>query len=307
MTNKFEQLKNKAEEIRMTESEKSLMRSHISETMKHFPIRETAKHAQSVKSPFRFAMFARSIALVLVGFVAGGGGLAFASEQALPGDILYSIKADVVEEVFGVFQATPEAKIAWEEKRISRRSAESVVLYQKGRLDEKEGSVILNKIEKSNREIEKQVVQLAKELSFAGVKFSAEEESIDVKPILNIESSEPSLSPMGVVDEQKPTQDQNTQTSRINLKTSELGETSMLSVSVTSDISNRVLTPDDFQKIVTKKLHEEVSKLSEAENLDNQTIVKINKLLKEASSKQDKKEFFSIAREITNTLKKHSE
>lgn len=173
MDNKFEQLKNQAKEIQMTESEKFLMREKIQETMEYYPLREVLPTSQKVSSPFNFILFTRSVAFVLVGFIAGGGGLAFASEQSLPGDILYTFKTDVNEEIVARLQSTPEAKIAWEEKRIARRSNEGLLLSNKGNLKEKEINIIKEKLEQSNNQIDRQILVLSEDLSFNGITFSS--------------------------------------------------------------------------------------------------------------------------------------
>jgi hypothetical protein len=121
-TNKFEQLKNKAKEISLTHKEKAVLRSNIESFMKYHPIQSTAPRDARVKSPFSpFMLFARSVAFVLIGMLAGGSGLAYASERALPGDTLYPLKVEVVEEVVATLSLSDEAKLEWETKRIIRR------------------------------------------------------------------------------------------------------------------------------------------------------------------------------------------
>ena len=121
-TNKFEQLKNIAQKTSLTAGEKTVLRSNIESFMKFHPVIETGARTARVKSPFSpFMIFARSVAFVLIGMLAGGSGLAYASEQALPGDVLYPVKINVTEEVVSAFSFTPEAKLEWETKRILRR------------------------------------------------------------------------------------------------------------------------------------------------------------------------------------------
>ena len=121
-TNKFEQLKNIARKTSLTAHEKTVLRSNIESFMKYHPVIATGARTARVKSPFSpFMIFARSVAFVLIGMLAGGSGLAYASEQALPGDVLYPVKINVTEEVVSVLSFTPEAKLEWETKRILRR------------------------------------------------------------------------------------------------------------------------------------------------------------------------------------------
>jgi len=166
MTNKFEQLKNDARTIRMTESEKSLMRSQLESL-----IQESAPSPSSspVRSPFTMIMVTRSMAFILIGFITGGGGLAFASEKALPGDILYPVKTEVTEEIVASLQKTPEARIIWEEERINRRKAELAMLDQKGKLRDDLSMIAAAKIEASNIRAEKELAQLSLDISFTSV------------------------------------------------------------------------------------------------------------------------------------------
>lgn len=61
-----------------------------------------------------------------------GGGVAFAAESALPGDLLYPIKIHVVEEVRATFTFSPLAKSQWEIRRAERRLEEAETLSEHG-------------------------------------------------------------------------------------------------------------------------------------------------------------------------------
>ncbi len=63
-----------------------------------------------------------ALGLVLLG--ASGFGLAYAAEDALPGDVLYPIKLHVTEPIIGTFQRTPEQQAAWAVEQVRRRLAE---------------------------------------------------------------------------------------------------------------------------------------------------------------------------------------
>ncbi len=302
MTNKFEQLKNEAQNIRMTESEKSLQRARITETMEHFPIRETAPTAGPVKSPFRFMMLARSMAFVLVGFIAGGGGLAFAAESSLPGDILYPVKTEVTEEFVAVFKPSPEAKIAYEQVRIKKRAGELLKLQQKGKLVESRARIATDKIEASQEEMKTQVVRLSKDLSFNGVQFSAVDTSVAVATPQIIDTEVSSIEE--VAFDNKPKQRK------------PIMERATLSIdsNVSADISTAetdtrpILTPADFTQETLKKIQFEVDRLTKDGTLDEQGIRMISVLMtkaEEAANKNDTKSFFHLIREIKSILEKH--
>jgi hypothetical protein len=316
MNNKFEQLKNKADNIRMTEAEKSLIRTRIQETMEHFPVRETSGSAGSVKSPFKFVAFARSMAFVLVGFVAGGGGLAFASEQSLPGDVLYAIKTEVIEEVVGVFQRTPESKIVWEEKRIARRTAESANLNSQGRLAEREGRTIIENIEKSNRRIDIQTIALYKDLSFNGLVLSAvpvnvndDLEGSSLARLVEEKEVESSVDNESVKSKPRPLPLPEKEVDSVEImegvEASRGLITSLKNVKVKRET---VLQHEELAEIALKKIDLEIEKLVKNEDLDERTQSRLAKLVIEAEKAFKEKEtklFFSIIRDIKSILEKY--
>ncbi|MDO8600760.1 MAG: DUF5667 domain-containing protein [bacterium] len=73
------------------------------------------------------------IALVLVLFI--GGGVSYAAESSLPGDILYPVKINMNESVGGVLAVSAEADVAWQTRLIERRLNEAEELAVRGRLD----------------------------------------------------------------------------------------------------------------------------------------------------------------------------
>jgi len=69
------------------------------------------------------------IALVL------GGGTSFAAQSALPGDVLYRVKADINEEVIGALTLSTEGKANWNARRAERRPEEATELVAEGKLN----------------------------------------------------------------------------------------------------------------------------------------------------------------------------
>lgn len=125
-------------DVNMTESEKSLMRSHIETFITNNPL--PIQKAIPVRSPyaniFGVMSFARVTAFILVGVILGTTGVASASFQALPGDVLYPIKTGVVEPIIGTVTATtPEEKVAYEEKLVYKRLNEIKQLQNDNNLD----------------------------------------------------------------------------------------------------------------------------------------------------------------------------
>lgn len=63
-------------------------------------------------------------------------GIAFASEQSLPGDVLYPLKTELVEPLRGIFTYGEEASALWHSKLIARRVSEVDTLAQAERLND---------------------------------------------------------------------------------------------------------------------------------------------------------------------------
>lgn len=133
--NNFEQFKSALRNIEMSKEETDMMRVRLAQFMERY-----TGEAPSVESPFvRHGFILRplqAVALALVLVLSGGGGLAFASQNALPGDALYGFKVNVAEEIMAFVQRGPEAKATYEIERATERLNETTELALAGRLDE---------------------------------------------------------------------------------------------------------------------------------------------------------------------------
>lgn len=77
---------------------------------------------------FQKRVFASALVLTLT-----GASVSYAAEGALPGDLLYTIKVTVNEEVRGTMAISPDAKAAWEARRAERRLEEAEKLVSEGK------------------------------------------------------------------------------------------------------------------------------------------------------------------------------
>jgi len=250
------------------------------------------------------------MAFVMVGFIAGGGGLAFASERSLPGDILYPIKTNITEEVVASFQSTPEAKIAWEEKRVERRSVESLLLNQRGDLGEEEARIIINKIEESHDRIDRQIIALSEDLSFDNVEFSSTENpTLATAQIMVAESGLPTISDLGVESEVNTFRND----VELELEGEEPKSIEIKDLPITIDeikpestrLDNPTLRPTEFGEEALKKLYKEIDRLSEGGSLDKRLEEKLNNLMEIAKKhlgNKDTLKFFQTIREIKSIL-----
>ncbi len=133
MNEKFHNsIKKAGEEISLTNDERARMRRTLHSYMEMKPLRTLA----STPVPtfgwfFRFRPVAAVLVLTL--FVSSGG-VSYAAENALPGDILYPIKTHVNESVKGVLAVSASAKTAWAMNVAGERVKEAATLAAEGRL-----------------------------------------------------------------------------------------------------------------------------------------------------------------------------
>lgn len=88
-----------------------------------------------IKSPWNRSFFYLALIPCLVLMLAGGG-LVWAAEQSLPGDLLYPLKTGVFEPVAGTFKFSPESKMKHQGTLAIKRFAETEELIRQGRLDD---------------------------------------------------------------------------------------------------------------------------------------------------------------------------
>lgn len=107
--------------------------SSIKEAMKN-QILATDLSVES--SPKRnFATKAKKAIATGVIFVFGFGGVAFASTDSLPGEVLYSIKTKIVEPIFASVQIGGQAKADYQFALAEKRVKEAEILNESGSLD----------------------------------------------------------------------------------------------------------------------------------------------------------------------------
>lgn len=147
MNNQLKHVKKAAQEIRMSEAEKSAMRFALDRAMAEGKAVVGAPSPMSVtRSPYVFTSFfsyqTRMVMAGLLLFVLVGAGTASAAQGALPGDVLYPIKVRVTERVEVALAGNTAAKAAVETKLAARRVEEAEALAAAGKLDVAAGESI---------------------------------------------------------------------------------------------------------------------------------------------------------------------
>lgn len=111
--------------VTLSESERGLIRAHATHMV------QTAR-PQVVTSYFHKGIY-MGLRIALSSFVFlifVGGTVSAVADNALPGDPLYSFKLNVNEEVKGLFQKTPEEKVAYGAQRVENRVKEIKTLAE---------------------------------------------------------------------------------------------------------------------------------------------------------------------------------
>ena len=99
MNDKLAKILNKAREVKMTIEEKSLLKSNIMLHMESGAFSEEVIHELPKKSPYIFhSLFARGMVLAVVIIIIASGGVSFAANSSLPGEILYTVKVNINEK-----------------------------------------------------------------------------------------------------------------------------------------------------------------------------------------------------------------
>lgn len=156
MKSRLEQLLTAAKEIRLSEKEKARTRDLLLRYMRMNPVREgndirhTIQRASLAgqRSPIakisiiQFLYKPMVIPIIILVAIFAGGGVSLAANDALPGDVLYSVKTGVNENVRSVLAFSDEAKAEWKVEQVERRLQEAEKLASEGKLSENAGATL---------------------------------------------------------------------------------------------------------------------------------------------------------------------
>jgi len=155
----------------MTDNERADIRLKVASHM------HTYRPHGRVPSPYMFGVWQKRLSIMTAVFlmvmITGGSGLAYASNDALPGDVLYSVKVNGVEEVQAAIKSTPQARAEFEVKRVEKRLGEAVTLATQGKLDEKKSDSIAQSLERHTNKVTEETSKLLEENPNSAVEVSA--------------------------------------------------------------------------------------------------------------------------------------
>lgn len=130
--NHFEQhIRDTAHTVALTSEARERIRARLSEYVAYKPLRN-APVPTRMQYFFSYRMVASALMFTLV---LGGWGTAYAAEDALPGEALYTVK-EISEAARALVRVSPESRIAWDTERALRRLEETRALAQVNALSE---------------------------------------------------------------------------------------------------------------------------------------------------------------------------
>ena len=154
----------KIQNIKMTKEEKKLVLENI--LTSPIAIKESIPSPYSFHSLFsilqrnHFAYYSMTTFLILV---LSSGGVAFASQESLPGNILYPVKVSIVEPINSALKFSQEAKAKYESSLATERLIEAETLAYQGKLDASKEKQINNLLTIHTTAVNEAVNKLQKE------------------------------------------------------------------------------------------------------------------------------------------------
>ncbi|MFA6495133.1 MAG: DUF5667 domain-containing protein [Candidatus Paceibacterota bacterium] len=137
---KLEKLFEKTRTLALTDGERATVRQRVILFMREHPV----PHAEFVR-PFEWirAVFYKPIPLklkyvmpllLILALLASGGGVSYAAQGSLPGDVLYPVKVDINEPIAGAFQFGTQAQAQWNAELAQSRLQEAEQLAAQNKL-----------------------------------------------------------------------------------------------------------------------------------------------------------------------------
>lgn len=139
--------------IHLTTAEKKQGAREFARFMKHGAVEIEEKpsfYERFFHLSRRFVLTSASVMGVLM---LSTGGITYAAESAVPGDLLYPIKTQLNEPVQGFFHFSPEAKMEWQMEQMERRLEEAKVLTNKGQIQGEFKDQLNQKLEGNQNQI----------------------------------------------------------------------------------------------------------------------------------------------------------
>ncbi|MDP2704869.1 MAG: DUF5667 domain-containing protein [Patescibacteria group bacterium] len=159
MNNFEKQLHTIGQTIRMTSQEKGHMKAVLEHSIRTAPVKKENLLRPENRWPnsFFFLLLRNPMPIALILALVVGGGVSFAAEGSLPGDLLYPVKVSVNEEIKQTLTFSSEAKAQWESERAERRLVEAASLSAEGKLSAANEQKIAEQFEKHAQKVAERV------------------------------------------------------------------------------------------------------------------------------------------------------
>lgn len=178
-----EQMKKRADSLRLSRAEKRELRGRLLSYMEYHPLPASMRTAHAPQRPqFMREVTAfvstfhvrRTIGAIAIVFLVGVPAIA---ERAVPGDVLYPVKVRFNEEVASTLASSPYEKVAWETERLERRLAEARVLESEGKLTPEVEAEVAEAVRSHSAAAQKGIATIrandSDEAAFAEITFSS--------------------------------------------------------------------------------------------------------------------------------------
>lgn len=155
-----------AASVSLSSAEKSAAFARISNFMEMHPVRSRPGVSWRLLNVLRqpFALRALPATAVIVGVIAmSGSGLAYAAEDALPGDPLYAVKVGMTEPVREALAGSVEQQARVRLWRLERRLQEMEFLLQNDRLTDQQRSALGGHIERHTAHMNEYIAVMAEQ------------------------------------------------------------------------------------------------------------------------------------------------
>ncbi|OHA46700.1 MAG: hypothetical protein A3A80_02465 [Candidatus Terrybacteria bacterium RIFCSPLOWO2_01_FULL_44_24] len=165
MNNNLQKLINEAKLWGLTVEERNGIRRNLLAFMESNPQGVHGFGAEARVSNWHVLFTAKPVALFLsiILILTGSTSLSFAAENSLPGEILYPVKVNIIEEVRSALASSTETKAKWESERMAVRLEEAEALANNGQLTPKLRAEIEYNFEKHAQRVDEHVAKLEDE------------------------------------------------------------------------------------------------------------------------------------------------
>jgi hypothetical protein len=194
-------------------------------------------------SPF-FSSFAKGFSFALIVLVVGGSTITYASNNTLPGDLLYTVKVNFAEPLERSLRFSQEAKMETKTKHIERRLTEAQILIKKD-------THTTNQHEELRQRIERQIKEINSNIDILETNGQA-------NAILEVTSRLDS-----VLKAHKNILNQNLNETKTALKTIEGTDTEIIKIEIEEEVSTKLQTKPQDSLLTT--LTNVISQIEERE------------------------------------------